>query len=180
TPVVDVDSLAQSRRSWLLCAWSKQAAPAQTPGYAALCPARWSVYDKARKDVVAGAEVSAASGRLTARFANLPLDQQVLHGPAAGDLIYDTKSRSLFRVRSVAGTAPAVVTADVWNNHRIRDGACELFAPFVPDAGLFMVLNTRLFMPAWYTQGDFQAGSAQVAHVGRADGYGGYVGGSGE
>ncbi|HEX4199641.1 MAG TPA: glycosyl hydrolase family 28-related protein [Caulobacteraceae bacterium] len=176
----EIGRTASGRRAYPICAWSQLAQPRETPGQAELCPVRWTAYDKSRADVIVEAAVAPSSGRLTARFASLSAAQQALAGPAPGDLIYDSDSRSIFRVRSVSGAGLATVVADLWNNHRIRDGAASLFDAFKPRAGVFFVLNTRLYMPAQSTQGQFTAGSRKVARVGRADGYGGYVGGAGE
>lgn len=129
-----VGETAEARPGIPICAWSRQA----TVGAQVLaCPPRWRRFDKAR---LSGAAFKAADGRLTATFPKLAGDA----GLAPGDLLVDAASATLFRVRAVSGTAPATVTADIWNNCRRAADVWETLVPFDPAAGALWHLSSRL------------------------------------
>ncbi len=109
---------------------------------------------------------------LTVTFSGRSEEAFQLNGPLPGDLIFDADSRTWFYVRSRSGNT---VLADIRNNYRVvgttrtQPTASYGFNTFSTTSGAFYFLNSRIYTPFYYTQGDLTSGSNSIANVARAD-----------
>ncbi|HEX4302167.1 MAG TPA: hypothetical protein VHZ78_05210 [Rhizomicrobium sp.] len=165
-----------SERHRCLTPYAKTVKPRGLPSYQ--IPAPVNMVSPLAKT---GGEISSLSlsgATLTITFGARAEWEFQLYGPLPGDLVYDDNSKTWFYVRSRSGNT---VLADIRNNYRVVAGAKTQpavygFNAFSTTTGVLYILNTRIYTPFYYTQGDLAASSNSVTNVGRADAF--YSGGS--
>jgi hypothetical protein len=118
------------------------------------------------------ASTSLSGATLTVTFTGRSEAEFQLNGPLPGDVFYDDDSQTWFYVRSRSGNT---VLADIRNNYRVvsgvrtQPGSSYGFNAYSATAGSLYFINSRIYTPFYYTQGDLTAASNSVTNVGRAD-----------
>jgi hypothetical protein len=89
-------------------------------------------------------------------------------GPDVGDVIIDRNTGSTFFVRN---RSSLTVTAELQNNYKSDgSGGFVTLQAFVPNAGVFTVLNSRFYILPSYLRGDSTSGNAVLSNCARDDG----------
>jgi hypothetical protein len=159
-----------SERHRCLTPYAKTVKPRGLPSYQ--IPAPVGMANPVEKTGSEISSIALSDATLTITFSGRAEWEFQLYGPLPGDLVYDEPSKTWFYVRSRSGNT---VLADIRNNYRVvgivktQPGSSYGFNAFSQTSGAIYILNTRIYTPFYYTQGDLTAGSNLVTHVGRAD-----------
>lgn len=157
------------QRSYPMPLWLSKAVGAQdSQGPTIQAPVRWTT---AAKNALTSFTRTGTTATIT--FASRTAADYMQLGPSNGDIIYDDDDASVYFVRSVTGL---VVTAELQNNYRVVSAVYSYFNAFHAATGNLWIGNTRTYVPQYATVGVVTNGSPYVTLVGRADGFGGYIG----
>jgi hypothetical protein len=163
----------QSARPFCACYHAyKLVEASQSDGDGVLNPRLVSVIAKTQ---ITGATLTNSGGFLILNF-KMPSGcnsfHLQFHGPSNGDVLWDDQTGSVFFVRSVAGTT---ITAVLQNNFKTVGGVAQLKNTITLNSGNFYVLNSRVYTPTQFTQGNFSTTSPNITGVGDAQGTNSWV-----
>jgi hypothetical protein len=117
---------------------------------------------------------SANTGVLTIVLSAATAAEAEHFGYAAGDIIVDGATKSVFAIRSFNDGTNTIV-AELQNNYKVSGGNYTTVTAFSETVGVMYAYNARLFCPQYTLIADVTSGSAVLAATGRDDGYSGFI-----
>jgi hypothetical protein len=111
---------------------------------------------------------------LTVVFAAATAADAENYGFAAGDMLVDDETHTVFAVRSFDDGTNTLV-AEIQNNYTLSGSTYTPITTFNTGTGNFYARNCRLYSPTYPVLADITSASAVLASTGRDDGYSAFI-----
>lgn len=161
----------RSSRSFPVCTYMSRAAiNDQDESASVWIPSTVALLDKRQTTSASVVDKTYTFTLPVAKQANWSLQRL---GPLPGDVLIDRDTGTTFFVRSYSA---GVVIATLQNNYKTSGGGrYSLIEAVDLTSGYLVVVNSRIYTPMRFLLGDITSGSANVTHLGSADGNNGFM-----